>query len=225
MKKSKNRNYIICSILTLALFLSLQVNGFASACKIAPLNNSSIIESVDDNSILVKENGKTKKITVSDENGIRTITILDTDTKKSDYIHYNQNTNIAYSSLTDETIDLNKDEELMSPSTFTGTPIRKSVSNYETKKISYAQIKKIVGNAATTASVIGAILCLVPGTESIGGAISAVSTIVSTLNSSTKASSKHGIKLKIKITKYYRTRAGRRQVYKTTKSIVSGSTY
>ena len=121
-----------------------------------------------------------------------------------------------------ETIDLNENPEYQPEEETAST---RSVTSYETKKISYAQIKKIVGGVASTTAVIGAILYFVPGAESIGGAASAIGTIVEVLSSGIPASNDHGIKLKIKVTKYYRGTTGNKHVYKRVYSIVGGSIY
>ena len=177
---------------------------------------------MDDNTFLVNEADSKNWVTVNEADGIRTINILNSETGMTDYIQYDQNANTVYSSFTGETIDLSEHPELSPEASFYSD---RSESSYETKYISYAQIKSIVGGAASVAGVIGAILFFVPGAQGIGGGASAISTIVGTINSQVDASSNHGIRLKIKVTKYYRTRMGRRQVYKTTRTIESASLY
>lgn len=65
----------------------------------------------------------------------------------------------------------------------------------------------------------------VPGAQSIGGAASSIGTIVAALSNGISASNNHGIKLKIKVTKYYRGTTGNKHVYKKVYSIVEGSIY
>lgn len=180
------------------------------------------IESNDNGKYTIQSETEKGNITVTESNGIRTVTMTDSNSSKVEKIIYNQNQKTLYSSLTGETIDLTNDEGIKDEN---NSASARSISSYETKYISYATIKKIVGNVATAVSVTGAILSLIPQTKAIGGAASCIATIVKTLNTITPASSKHGIKLKIKVTKYYRTRAGQRRLYKTTKTIESGTLY
>lgn len=65
----------------------------------------------------------------------------------------------------------------------------------------------------------------VPGAQSIGGAASAIGTIVDVLSKGISASNNHGIKLKLKVTKYYRGTTRNKHVYKRVYSIVGGSIY
>lgn len=150
------------------------------------------------------------------------VTIVDSITGETNYIKYDTIKNTVYSSFTGETIDLTENPEYQPQE---GISSARSVTSYETKYVSYAQIKKIVGGAASTTAVIGAILFFVPGAQSIGGAASAVGTIVGELSKGIPASNNHGIKLKIKVVKYYRGTTSNKHVYKKAYSIVGGSIY
>ncbi len=224
MKSSKIVSRTIGISLSLLLVFQTPMTAFAS--DLPDANNSTEttiqIDKVDDNTFLVSEADSKNRVTVDDADGIRTIDILNSETGTIDYIQYDQNTNTVYSSFTGETIDLSEHPELSPEASLYSNSAE---SSYETKYISYAQIKSIVGSTASAAGVIGAILYFVPGAQSIGGAASAISTIVLTINSQVNASSNHGIKLRIKVTKHYRTRMGSRQVYKTTRTIESASLY
>lgn len=224
MKALQVRNCIICASLVLSISLSADVYAYASHPNIE--DNNIVLEYADTNTINVTQNDEQTRVTVFEKNGIRLITMIDLASGKTDYIKYDQNSNTVYSSLTNEIINLNENEEL-DPAASAGNEevAARAVTNHETRSISYAQIKRIVGQVATAAAVIGAILYFVPPARAIGGAASAISTIVSTLNKSVKASSNHGIRLKVKVTKYYRTRAGKRRMYKITRSITAGSLY
>lgn len=217
--KSCKFKHLLSLLLTFVLVFQAGTTAFASDI----FSDEAVkIEVNSDNSLSIKTNDSENTIVVTDNNGIRTITITDIETGKIEYIQYNENTNTVYSSMTNETIDISENEEL---APIESNSSARSVTSYEITKISYAQIKKIVGNVANAALVIGAILYFVPGASSIGGAASAVGTIVSTLNSTVSASSKHGIKLKVKVTKYYRGTTSNKHVYKTVRSIQSGSLY
>lgn len=223
MKKSKKTTRFLSCALTTLVVGQFSKPVFASQSETELLKQNSIqIEAIDSNSLSVENSGNKEIVTVNETDGIRTITITNSVTGQNDYIVYNQNTNTVYSSITGKTIDLNENQDL-DPNAATISP--RSVSSYETKYISYAQIKSIVGGGSSAAAVIGAILYFVPGAQEIGGAIGAISTIVGTINGNVSASSSHGIRLKVKVTKYYRTRLGKKQVYRITRSITSYGFY
>ena len=180
------------------------------------------LENLGENTIGIQSSDEQGVVSVTENETERIITIIDSDTGTTNYIKYDKSANTVYSSLTGETIDLTTEKEYQPD---TASPSTRSVTSYETKKISYAQIKRIVGNVATAASVIGAILYFVPSAQSIGGALTEVGTIVDFLKSGIPASSSHGIKLKIKVTKYYRGTSKNKHVYKTIRFIVGGSIY
>ena len=224
MKTSKIASKTIGISLSLLLVLQAPMTVFASEL---PDEKKSVqttiqIDKMDDNTFLVTESESEDWITVNEMDGIRTINIVDLETGMTDYIRYDKNSNTVYSSFTGETIDLSNHPELSPEASFYSD---RSESSYETKYISYAQIKSIVGGTATVTGVIGAILYFVPGAQAIGEGASAISTIVGAINSQVNASSNHGIRLTIKVTKYYRTRMGRRNVYKITRTITSAALY
>lgn len=178
------------------------------------------IAQVDDNTLRVTDADGESLVTVNETDGVRTITIVDSDTGKTDYIQYDEKSNTVYSSFTGETIDLSNHAELSPKDSFYSD---RSESSYETNI--FLMLKSIIGTTATAVAVIGAILYFVPGAQSIGGAASAVGTIVGAISQTVSPSNSHGIKLTIKVTKYYRTRMGRRQVYKITRAITAGTLY
>lgn len=209
----------ICTTLTLSpLNTVYAAEGFNSNSNIENVK----IENIAENIISIQNGSEQGEITVTENENERLITMIDSITGDTNYIKYDKINNTVYSSFIGETIDLNENPEYQPKE---DTVSARSVTSYETKKISYAQIKKIVGGVATTAAVIGAILYFVPGAQSIGGAASSIGTIVQVLSSGISASSNHGIKLKIKVTKYYRGTTGNKHVYKKVYSIVQGSIY
>lgn len=224
MNNSKKiTRFLSCTLVVLSIG-QFSTPVFASQLDSNLLKQNNIqIEKVNNDSLIVKDSKSEEIVTVNEADGIRTITITNSLTGKNDYIVYNQNTNTVYSSIIGQTIDLNENQDLAPNAAATISP--RSVSSYETKYISYAQIKSIVGSGASAAAVIGAILYFVPEAQGIGGAIGAISTIVGTINSNVSASNSHGIRLKIKVTKYYRTRLGHRQVYRINRSIISYGLY
>jgi hypothetical protein len=161
-------------------------------------------------------------ISVDENDDYKTVTITDPETGTVDYIQYNKNENTIYSSITGETVVLDSQPE---PAEGPPSNARKAKTSTETKYISYAQIKALVGNTANASNVIEAILSLIPNTSNIGAAVSCIGVILQEINKNIPASKNHGIKLTIKVTKYYRTRMGRRQVYKVVREIVGAVTY
>lgn len=100
-----------------------------------------------------------------------------------------------------------------------------SNASYKTYKISYKQLVNITGESTTY--IGGAITVLgwlgitvsnpVSGVASIAGVIAAASSHV--------LSNNHGITIKIKTVRHYRTRLGKRRCYKTTHEVVGVGTY
>lgn len=218
MNNSKKTRLLSCKL------VALSIGQFSTPVLASQLDSNLLeqnniqIEKVNNDSLIVKDSKSEELVTVNEADGIRTIIITNSLTGKNDYIVYNQNTNTVYSSITGYTIDLNENQDL-APNA--ATIYLRSVSSYETKYISYAQIKLIVGVSAGAAAVIGVLLFFVPGAQGIGGAISDSSTIVGIINSGVSVSDSHGIRLKIKVAKYYKTRLEHKQVYRMNRLIIS----
>ena len=183
-------------------------------CSICVIGASSPIANAYDNSVsTIHIDGSNETIQIVEDDNYRNVNIINDDTKEVQTLSYDKKTQILTSSITGNSVDLSSN-----------SAVTRSVSSKETQYISYASIKKVVGTVATVANVTGAILSC-SGASRIGGAASAVGTIVGIINDSISSSTKHGIKLSITVTKYYRTRAGHRAVYKITKSITGASKY
>lgn len=223
VKHYKKTTRFLNGLLTTLILTQISTPVFAASTQTDFLNKNDIqIEAIDSNSLSIENFENKDIVTINENNNIRTITITNSLTGQNDYIIHNQNTNTVYSSILDKTINLNENKDLDPNAPTIAT---RAEHSYRSKYISYAQIQSVVGSSANTATVIGAILFFVPGAKGISATIGSISTIVSKLNDSVSASSYHGIKLKIKTTKYYRTRLGRRQVYRTTRSITSCEFY
>lgn len=223
MKISKKVLQILtCVCVLVSLILSqMPITTFASQSRtelLKPETKNIQIKKINSNSLIVKTSTSEEIITVNETSKAKTITISNSKTGEKNYILYDKNANTVYSSMTGKTINLDKHQDL-SPNAPTISP--RSISNYETKYISYAQIQSMIGGTASTAAVIGAVLYFIPGAQGIGAAMSSISTIVSTLNNTGSASNSHGIKLTIKVTKYYR----RKHVFRITRSITSCGFY
>ncbi len=65
----------------------------------------------------------------------------------------------------------------------------------------------------------------VPGAKFAGGVVGTITTIVDGGSLVIPNDSRHGLQFKVKTVKYYRTRLGRRQVWRVSNSIVSVSRY
>ena len=183
-------------------------------CAICVIGASSPITYAYDNNVsTIHIDGSNETIQIIEDDNYRNVNIINNDTKEVQTLSYDKKTQILTSSITGNSIDLSSNSSTA-----------RSVSSKETQYISYASIKKVVGTVATVANVTGAILSY-SGADSIGKAASAVGTIVSKINDSISPSTKHGIKLSITVTKYYRTRAGHRAVYKIKRDITGASKY
>ena len=183
-------------------------------CTICVIGASSPITYAYDNNVSTFHiDGSKETIQIIEDDNYRNVNIINDDTKEVQTLSYDKKTQIITSSITGNSIDLSSNSSAA-----------RSVSSKETQYISYASIKKVVGTVATVANVTGAILSC-SGASRIGAAASAVGTVVSIINDSISPSTKHGIKLSITVTKYYRTRAGHRAVYKIKRDITGASKY
>lgn len=211
--------------LSLAMVFSISVPAFAAEDFNAKLTEamkdsmsqpgfSVVAEDSGSVSVLVKSQGTSELVTAVDNGDKRTVTIRNTETGKEDYLIYDKQSSMVYSSITGKTVYLNN-LEISS----------RSVSSYSTMYISYAEIKNTVGTTATVAGVVGLIMTKIPGAQLAGGVIGVIGTIVGGLDLAVPNSSNHGLRLRIKTSKFYRTRMGRRQLYKTTHTVASVSRY
>ena len=183
-------------------------------CAICVISASSPITYAYDNSVsTIHIDGSNETIQIIEDDNYRNVNIINNDTKKVQTLSYDKKTQILTSSITGNSIDLSSNSSAA-----------RSVSSKETQYISYASIKKVVGTVATVANVTGAILSY-SGASRIGAAATIVGAIASGINDSISPSTKHGIKLSITVTKYYRTRAGHRAVYKIKRDITGASKY
>lgn len=203
----------------------LQYSSPVFASENLNINEDVNIIALSENTVTVSDGEDSYIVSVEENDSYKLVTIKNSRSDKTEFIREDKINNKVYSSITGETIDLNSNSGFEASPESVLTIKERSDTSYETKYISYASIKRIVGNAASKGAVIGAILFFIPWAQQIGGAIGSISTIVAYLNSHVSPSSNHGIKLKIKVTKHYRTRLGKRRLYKTDRSIVSASTY
>ncbi|MDO4729395.1 MAG: hypothetical protein Q4B43_10395 [Bacteroidota bacterium] len=197
----------------------------ASAIPTYAENNSQItingkeytVQVVSDNIISVKSEGVSELLTVKEDDNYKTVTMLDLNSGKEEYLRLDKSTNKLYSSITNKTIDMKTNGKII--------PV-KEVS-YSTEYISFATIKDTIGTTATAAGVIGLLLTWIPSgiTQVVGGVIGTVSTIVGGGTLLIPDDPNHGIKFVIRTERYYRMRLGRRNMYKKLVFVESASRY
>jgi hypothetical protein len=171
-----------------------------------------------DNSFLIQdESGNNiQKITVEESESERKTTIENILDGKIEYIVLNKKSGEIYSSITGKTIT----REEQTPNTSF-----RSEKSYGTVYVSYSEIRSAAGITASVGAVLGFILTKVPN-ASVGSNIAdAISRILGLISNIIPNDSNHGLVFTVKTVKYYRTRLGRRQVWRMTKSITAVKRY
>ena len=174
------------------------------------------ISEIDDNTVVVNSKDGVERLTVKEDDNSRKVTIYNATTGEEEYLILNKIDGSIYSSITNKTVSSDEQAPTITP---------RSVTSYSTVYISWAELKNTIGTTATVGGVVGLVLTKVPGAQVAGGVIGAISTLVGGGTLFIPNDSRHGLKFKIKIVKYYRNRIGRRQVWKISKSIVSADRY
>lgn len=207
---------ILSGLLTIIFLFSQSIPALASSPSIKIDSNTSkniTVKYDGDSSILVESSGKTERIIITESENIRTVTIRDEQTEKENILKYNTDSGILYSSITNQSIQIDN-------------IATRSESSYNTKYISYAQIRTVVGDIGTAGAIVGAIMTVIPGAQ---GAAKVVKIVAAIMKGAERwvipNDSDHGIKLTVKTTKYYRTRLGHRQVYKIVNKITKAQKY
>ena len=174
------------------------------------------VDEANDNTVIVESEDGVERLTVTEDDNTRKVTIYNVTTGEEEYLILNKVDGSIYSSITNKTVNIDEQAPSITP---------RSVTSYSTVYISWAEFKNTIGTTATVGGVIGLILTEVPGAQVAGGIIGTVSTIVGGGTLVIPNDSNHGLKFGVKTVKYYRTRLGRRQVWKISKSITSVSGY
>lgn len=174
------------------------------------------INEIGDNTVIVNSKDGVERLTVKEDDNTRKVTIYNTTTGEEEYLILNKEDGSIYSSITNKTVSSDEQAPIITS---------RSVTSYSTVYISWAEFKNTIGTTATVSGVVGLILTRVPGAQVAGGIIGTISTIVGGGTLLIPDDSRHGLKFKVKTVKYYRTRLGRRQVWRISKSIVSVSRY
>lgn len=194
------------------------------------LDNSFVIERISENEYQVNDGGYSGFISITDNDTERIVTIKDKETNEENFIKLDKSSGLIFSSFTNSTVNINSNEitnNLTDASLFSSTkPPHNPMISYETKYISYAQIRNITGEAANAGQVAASILFFIPGCAWTAGAIGSVSTIVNlTLARMIPNDSYHGIRLTVKKEKYYRKRMGNWGIHRINQTIIDATTY
>lgn len=212
---------ILSGVLIVAMCFSTYIPAFAASTDGQfgdDVSNGATIEYVDDSSVMVKSSGMIEIVTVSEKDNVRTTTIQNKQTGEKENLIYNINSGTLYSSITNQTIQVDNGEA--------NTPLTRASKSYQTKYVSYEKIRRIVGNVGTAGAIVGAVLALVPGAQGAGSVIRVVGVVMKGAERWVIPNdSKHGLKLTIETKKSYRTRMGRRQVYRIVNTITNVQTY
>lgn len=188
-KAKKSIVFILSTFLIIATLPILPVNASAEFQDVS-------IQPVDDENIIITDNGNVSKITFSEN----TITITNLNNGVTNYLKISENK--VYSSLTDNTVSITSSD--VNNLKTTNTCSRKAYkSKTRTQKITFAKIKKIVGGTSGIAAIAAAIVSLLAAAGFVcPGATPHVLELISGISAFTanvmKGSSKHGIKVTLK---------------------------
>lgn len=205
------------AIIVSALILSnVVVSAYASE-NLTDKNGFDYTE-IGDNSFLIQdENGNDiQKITVKEDETERRTTIENLLGGKTEYIVLNKKSREIYSSITGKTIDISEQTPNIS---------FRSEKSYGTLYVSYAEIRSAVGVTASAGAVLGFVLTKIPNASAGGDIVKGISSILGLASKLIPNDSSHGLVFTVKTVKYYRTRLGRRQVWRITKSITAVKKY
>ena len=168
------------------------------------------ISKINDNSIKVNSYEKEEILNIIDSKNETKIEIKDINTGKIEYIIYNKEDDSIYSSITGNTIYNNE------------ISFYKSDVSYITKKLSFAEIRSALGNVSSAGGVLALILAKFPGGKKPSKIIGYISSLMGgAATFGIPNDRNHGLTFKIKVTKMYRSRLGKRHVYKRMHDIVS----
>ena len=167
------------------------------------------ISEINDNSIMVNSYEKEEILNIIDSKSETKIEIKDVKTGKIEYIIYNKEADSIYSSITGNTI-YNNDISFY-----------KSDVSYITHKLSFAEIRNALGSVSSAGGVLALIIAKCPGGNKPSTIIGKISTVMGGVSFGIPNDRNHGLIFKIKVTKMYRWRLGKRHVYKRMHDIVS----
>lgn len=214
LKKRISVLILAVSVMSVSLISPVYASDNYSSDKIQEQENT--ISEVGDNTVIVNSKDGVERLTVKEDTKTRKVTIYNTTTGEEEYLILHKEDGSMYSSITNKTISSDEQVPIVAP---------RSVTSYSTVYISWAQLKNTIGTTATVGGVLGLILTKVPGAQVPGGIIETISTIVGGGTLLIPNDFRQGLKFKVKTVKYYRTRLGKRRVWKRSKSITSVSRY
>ena len=205
---------LCCFLCFSVLFSSVSAYGYEEMT----INGEKIsLVMLSDKELLLNHNDNNFIIGVKEDSNQRIVTVEDTKSHKKDFIKYDKSSETVYSSFTNKTIRVNAHSSgLISPM---------SETEYETRYVSYSEIRGVIGMNVSLERFVAAVLIFVPGAAMASTVLNAFSTIFENLGKLVPDDPNHGVACKIKKVKYYRTRMGRRQCYRVDRSIVGVSTY
>ena len=171
------------------------------------------------NSIIVESNNSTEVITVTDGIKNTTVSMINSETGNTEYLVRDKVSNTLYSSITGETIRL--ENVVKTPSI-----LRKSVTEHNTYRLSYSEIRSVLGDNASVSGLASLVLSLVPGVNGLAAIVGTISTIVGGVATIfIPNNSKSGFGISYKVKKYYRGPYGKQHVYKRVYTILDIEKY
>ena len=171
------------------------------------------------NSIIIKSDNSTDTISFVEDSEKISVSILNQETGNTEYIIRDKETNTIYSSITGETVKL---KDLPKKSNM----LRKSTTGYDTYKLSYAEMRSIIGDNASVSGLASLVLSIIPGLNGVAGVAGMISTIVGGVSTMfIPNNSNNGFKISYKVKKYYRGPYGHKHVYKKVYTILDISKY
>lgn len=208
---------VLCCGLSASLLVLSSVPAYAGVQQLDVGTEHIRLEQVNAGTIRVESESGVQLLQTENTATGRKVTIRDLNTGEEQYMLYDATSNTVYSSITGETVQLDGQRN--------GIELQSTIT-HTTEYISFAKLRQLVGGSASVAALAGAILAYFPGTAAVGkltNLLSAALGVGATMV--IPDDSRHGIKLTIKVEKFYRTRGGRRNVWSTQKTITAVQRY
>ena len=207
----------LCCGLSASLLVLSSVPAYAGVQQLDVGTEHIRLEQVNAGTIRVESESGVQLVRTENTATGRKVTIRDLNTGEEQYMLYDATSNTVYSSITGKTVQLEGQGN--------GIELQSTIT-HTTEYISYAKLRQLVGSSALVAQLAGAILAYFPGTAAIGRLTNLLSAAFGVGgNIVIPDDSNHGIKLTIKVEKFYRTRGGRRNVWSTQKTITGVQRY
>lgn len=164
-------------------------------------NREFSIASIDQNSFLLKENGKVSYMYIFENNTSKTLTLIDSNGQKCHFI-YNKTENTIYSSITNTLTTL--EDDLTNPALLSKTKVYN-----KTNKISFKTLRAHLGASSTALQLAGIIVLLtVPEAANAAAILEAIAIGAGYYANNLPDDPNHGIAVNIEVTQHYRRRIG-----------------